>query len=85
MAIKDIYDVLSSLDNAGVEIVLYGDPKQDVKGYGCFRRIMDESSDVHYYSDCYRCPQAHLDLSNELAPPMKSKWQASKMLSAVYQ
>lgn len=66
---KDIYDVLSSLENAGVEIVLYGDPKQDVKGYGCFRRIIDESSDVHYYSDCYRCPQAHLDLSNELAPP----------------
>ena len=75
---KDIYDVLSSLENAGVEIILYGDPKQDVKGYGCFRRIIDESSDVHYYSDCYRCPQAHLDLSNELAPPDEKQVASAK-------
>lgn len=64
---KDICDILSSLENAGIEITLYGDPKQDVKGFGCFRSIIDNSSDVTYISECYRCPQAHLDLSNTLA------------------
>lgn len=64
---KDIYAILSALERAGIEIILYGDPKQDVKGYGCFRQIIDSSSDVHYYSECYRCPQIHLNLSNILA------------------
>lgn len=64
---EDIYTILSALEHAGVEIILYGDPKQDVKGFGCFRQIIDKSSDVHYFSDCYRCPQIHLDLSNTLA------------------
>lgn len=64
---EDIYAILSALEHAGVEIILYGDPKQDVKGFGCFRQIIDKSSDVHYFSDCYRCPQVHLDLSNTLA------------------
>lgn len=64
---EDIYAILSALEHAGVEIILYGDPKQDVKGFGCFRQIIDKSSDVHYFPDCYRCPQVHLDLSNTLA------------------
>ena len=63
---EDIYAILSALEHAGVEIILYGDPKQDVKGFGCFRQIIDKSSDVHYFPDCYRCPQVHLDLSNTL-------------------
>lgn len=64
----EILTILSSLENAGIEIILYGDPKQDVKGFDCFRRLIENSPDVHYYSDCYRCPQGHLDLSNTLAP-----------------
>lgn len=64
---EDIHIVLSALENAGVKIILYGDPKQDVKGYGCFRQIIDNASDVHYFSECHRCPQLHLNLSNTLA------------------
>ena len=64
---EDIYAILSDLEHAGVEIILYGDPKQDVKGFGCFRQIIDKSSDMHYFPDGYRCPQVHLDLSNTLA------------------
>ena len=63
----DIMHVLEALDQAGIEIILYGDPKQDVKGYGCFKRIIDKTKDVQYVSECYRCPQKHLKLSNMLA------------------
>ena len=78
---KDIYDVLSALERAGVEIILYGDPKQDVKGFGYFRQIIDKSSDVHYFSDCYRCPQIHLNLSNTLA--QKDEKQVANCENAV--
>lgn len=64
---KDIHIILSALEDSGAEIILYGDPKQDVKGYGRFRQIIDNTSDVCYIPDCHRCPQVHLDLSNTLA------------------
>lgn len=65
---NDIKSVFLALDKAGIEIHLYGDPKQDVKGFGCFREIIDsEHSTVTYINNCYRCPQAHLNLSNTLA------------------
>ena len=64
---KDMRFVLESLEREGVEIILYGDPKQDVKGYGQFRKIIDETEDVNYISECHRCPQRHLLLSNILA------------------
>lgn len=74
----DILSILTALEDAGVKIILYGDPKQDVKGFGCFRRIIDDSLDVHYYSECYRCPQEHLDLSNALAPDNEKQVSSSK-------
>lgn len=64
---EDISIVLHSLESAGIEINLYGDPKQDVKGFGCFRDIIDNTENVHYITECYRCPQIHLNLSNTLA------------------
>lgn len=64
---EDIHIILSALEDSGAEIILYGDPKQDVKGYGRFRQIIDNASDVHYIPDCHRCPQVHLDVSNTLA------------------
>lgn len=64
---KDIKHVLEALNQAGIDIVLYGDPKQDVKGLGCFKEIIDNTTDVRYIPDCYRCPQIHLNLSNTLA------------------
>ena len=55
---KDVESVFEALDMAGVEIVLYGDPKQDIKGFGCFRDLMiTNSSKVKYIPECHRCPQ----------------------------
>lgn len=64
---EDVKHILESLDAVGVRIVLYGDPKQDVKGTGCFRAIIDNAESVSYISTCHRCPQKHLNLSNLLA------------------
>lgn len=64
---KDMKAILVALDNAGVDIELSGDPKQDVKGYGCFRELIDSYEDVQYAKKCYRCPAVHLRLSNTLA------------------
>ena len=60
--------ILEALEKSGVEIILYGDPKQDVKGLKKFKEIIESTSDVRYITECYRCPQKHLNLSNILAP-----------------
>ena len=66
---KEMASVLCSLYRAGVQIELYGDPKQDVRGRKCFRQLISAFPDcVTYRSDCYRCPERHLQLSNRLAP-----------------
>lgn len=64
---EDIKHSLEGLERAGIKIILYGDPKQDIKGFGCFQEIIENTSDVHYIPECYRCPQIHLNLSNKLA------------------
>lgn len=65
---KDMKSVLLALDRAGVEIELFGDPKQDIKGYGCFRELIScFSGNVTYKHECYRCPEKHLLLSNRIA------------------
>lgn len=65
---KNIRDVLLALHRAGVDIELCGDPKQDVKGFGCFREIVDAfPNNVTYNCECHRCPQLHLQISNRLA------------------
>lgn len=65
---KDIREALVALDKAGVDVELCGDPKQDVKGYGCFRELIGKhADDVTYSSECHRCPQLHLQVSNRLA------------------
>lgn len=64
---EDVRFILESLDKAGITITLYGDPKQDIKGAGNFRAIIDSAVDVNYISICHRCPQMHLDISNTLA------------------
>ena len=37
---QDVKLILEALEQAGVQIILYGDPKQDVKGLGEFRKIL---------------------------------------------
>lgn len=65
---QDVKLILEALEQSGVEIILYGDPKQDVKGLGKFREIMENAPKVNYIPECHRCPQKHLKLSNALAP-----------------
>lgn len=69
----DIKLILESLEQAGVEIILYGDPKQDVKGLGKFKEIIESEADTMYIPECYRCPQKHLSLSNTLASNLEKQ------------
>lgn len=64
---KDMSIVLEAMSDAGVEIEMFGDPKQDIKGHNCYRELIGKSSDVCYIGECHRCPQMHLLLSNMLA------------------
>lgn len=59
--------ILLALDHAGVEMNLYGDPKQDVRGFGCLRELINACDNVSYIHECHRCPALHLLLSNTLA------------------
>lgn len=60
--------ILETLDKNNVPIILYGDPKQDIKGLRCFKEIIDNTEVVNYISDCHRCPQKHLNISNLFCP-----------------
>ena len=64
---KDMTAVLKALESVGIDIELYGDPKQDLRGYGCFRELIDMHESAIYDNVCHRCPQMHLRLSNTLA------------------
>lgn len=55
---------------------LIGDPKQDLRGTNSLRMLLNEfNEDVEYITECYRCPQNHLDISNTLIP--QNEWQYS--------
>lgn len=75
---KDIKLILESIDSCGTLVFLYGDPKQDIKGLGYFKKIMDKVSDIHYIPESYRCPQNHLDLSNRLASKEEQQFSVAK-------
>ncbi len=64
---KDMKAVLEALDRQGVSVELFGDPKQDIKGHGCYQEMIANNRDIHYMKICHRCPQKHLNLSNMLA------------------
>lgn len=64
---KHMKVIFEALDKSGVRIEMLGDPKQDIKGYGQFRALIDSRNDVTYNNECHRCPEKHLRLSNMLA------------------
>lgn len=70
---EDVRFVLEALDRAGIPIIMYGDPKQDVKGLGQFDIIIKDSIDVNYIPECHRCPQKHLNISNTLAKDVEKQ------------
>lgn len=73
---KNFVDILKEISKNGIEIEIMGDPKQDLKGFGSLRKLMEYNpNNITYTNDCYRCPQNHLNLSNSIIP--KAEWQAS--------
>lgn len=64
---SNVQEILLALDGLGIDIELYGDPKQDLRGNGCFRYLIDKfKENIIYWSQCYRCPAKHLKVSNSL-------------------
>lgn len=63
----NLQEILVTLDSLGIEIELYGDPKQDLRGNGSFRELIDMSKEnINYWPRCYRCPAKHLVVTNSL-------------------
>ncbi len=63
----NVLEIIKQFDSLGIVLELMGDPKQDLKGFGNLRRLVDVvSQGVDYITECHRCPQAHLDISNRL-------------------
>ena len=71
---SNMKEIFLSLDSIGVDVVLNGDPKQDLRGYGCFRELIVDNADIVIYNpNCYRCPKEHLELSNSLVLPEEAQ------------
>lgn len=64
---SDMLTIFESLDCIGIQLLLMGDPKQDLKGNQCFRKLIEARPDeVKYLGVCYRCPQCHIKISNRI-------------------
>lgn len=70
----DILAIIQTLDVVGIPIELIGDPKQDLRGHGSFRKLLNMyEADIAYNSICHRCPQKHLKISNILVPDVEKQ------------
>ena len=66
---KDMLEIIKSLQELGISLILMGDPKQDLKGYKCLRKLTElYPKDVKYIDICHRCPHQHIKLSNSIVP-----------------
>lgn len=64
---KHMQEIIEELSGMEIQMILMGDPKQDLKGFKCLRNLMSiYEQNVRYISECHRCPQLHLELSNRL-------------------
>lgn len=64
---KHMQAIIEELNRIGIPMILVGDPKQDLKGFNRLRNLMSiYKRNVRYISECHRCPQLHLELSNRL-------------------
>lgn len=62
---ESLSTVIIELSSLGVNFQLVGDPKQDLRGYGVFKKMLERYPEKVIYEEInYRCPQIHLDLSN---------------------
>lgn len=64
---SDMKEIFCAFDRLGIELILKGDPKQDIRGYGCFRELITMFNEkVSYNKACHRCPESHLKITNAL-------------------
>lgn len=76
---KDMATIFTELDTADIEMQLVGDPKQDLKGNHCFKKMIESTSaPITYISECHRCPQTHLKISNLLVPVKEQQCSCKK-------
>ena len=86
---NDILEILVQFHELGLDVHIMGDPKQDLRGYGNLRKLVDKYPDsVTYIVDCFRCPSCHLTLSNTLvedAEKQNSRSDTIGILKYVYE
>ncbi|MBE9390246.1 UvrD-helicase domain-containing protein [Vagococcus salmoninarum] len=61
--------ILLLFNELGIDVKMVGDPKQDLTGTNEFRKFLTEPEtaekfNLKYITNCYRCPNKHLELSN---------------------
>lgn len=63
----NVLQIVKQLIDMDIPLEIMGDPKQDLKGFGNLRKLVElYPQNVEYITECHRCPQIHLDISNEL-------------------
>lgn len=64
---NNVFEIIKQLNSLGASLEIMGDPKQDLKGFGNLRKLVDAyPQSVDYVTECHRCPQIHLNVSNKL-------------------
>lgn len=65
---EHVKDILLELDAYGIDILLYGDPKQSIRGFKDFKFLIGSSNpeNITYISVNHRCPKVHVDFINAL-------------------
>ena len=80
---SNMLEIVEVLHKMSIQIILMGDPKQDLKGHKCLRKLVEQHPDsVEYLSVCHRCPQKHLKLSNQIVAE-REKQQSEKTTGAI--
>lgn len=76
---SDMMEIIEVLDNDNIPLLLVGDPKQDLKGHKCLRQLMEKYANfVDYLNICHRCPQKHLELSNQTVAEQEQQYSDKK-------
>lgn len=71
----NMFEIIKSLNDLNIQMVLMGDPKQDLKGHKCLRKLVALYPEtVEYLTLCYRCPQKHLYLSNTIVDDTEKQY-----------
>lgn len=86
---NNVFEIVKQFNAMGIALEIMGDPKQDLKGFGNLRKLVDVyPQNVEYITECHRCPQIHLDVSNKLiadSEKQESRCELEGVLSVLYE